>query len=155
MEETLTKTHPLYPNLEIHTSGHVRRLSTGNILTPCTKPTGYKYVTERRQGKKKNLYVHALVAECFLGDRSGKEVNHIDGDKSNNALSNLEYVTHKENMQHAQKSGLLSVTKLPGELTRSVHEAFSKGATIRQITKMFALAHTQVATLRARWSKQV
>lgn len=49
----------------------------------------------------KTLFVHRLVAELFIGDISNLEVNHIDGDKENNCLSNLEICTHKENMEHA------------------------------------------------------
>ena len=52
------------------------------------------------------VYVHQLVAEAFLGPcPEGHEVNHIDTDKSNNVLSNLEYVTRSENLKHAYKNG--------------------------------------------------
>lgn len=53
------------------------------------------------------MAVASLVAEAFIGPRpSGKEINHIDGDHRNNAAGNLEYVTRRENMQHAYRLGL-------------------------------------------------
>lgn len=58
--------------------------------------------------------VHVLVAETFLnGDFEGYEVNHEDGDKTNNHLENLSWVTHSENIRHAYDNGLIkSVRKI-------------------------------------------
>lgn len=52
--------------------------------------------------------VHRIVAEAFIPNPDGfSEVNHIDGDKKNNCASNLEWVTHKKNIEHAIKTGLI------------------------------------------------
>ena len=52
-------------------------------------------------------YLHVLVAEAFLGPcPKGKEANHRDGDRKNNAASNLEFVTHSQNVRHALRLGL-------------------------------------------------
>lgn len=52
-------------------------------------------------------YAHQLVMEAFVGPRpAGMEINHIDGDPSNNRVENLEYVTRKQNMDHAVRMGL-------------------------------------------------
>ena len=64
-----------------------------------------------KNNKYKKFYVHRLVYFTFhkefeINDYS-KEVNHIDGDKTNNKLENLELVTHSENLKHAVKNGLL------------------------------------------------
>lgn len=55
---------------------------------------------------KKNIYVSRLVAEHFIHNKENKkEVNHLDGDKNNNDINNLEWATPKENMQHAYDNG--------------------------------------------------
>lgn len=62
--------------------------------------------------KPKSELVHRIVCQAFLGEQpSGHEVNHKDGDKANNALANLEYVTGKANCIHAVKMGLTIVPK--------------------------------------------
>ena len=58
------------------------------------------------QGKRKNMKVHKLVAITFLGNHNGPILNHKDGDKQNNHLNNLEYVTYSDNINHAYRNGL-------------------------------------------------
>lgn len=70
---------------------------------------GYKKVNISKIGKKsgKQMYVHRLVAELFLGGiPDGMQVNHKDGNKENNHVSNLEVVSAKENIKHMHDSGL-------------------------------------------------
>ena len=55
----------------------------------------------RKEGKRKNFYVHRLVAEAFCERTHGNVVNHIDYNKRNNAASNLEWCTQKENIHHS------------------------------------------------------
>src|SRR5699024_2537407 len=61
-----------------------------------------------KEKKQKTYQVHVLVASAFLEKTEvKKQVNHINGDKLNNNLSNLEFVSPKENMAHAKETGLL------------------------------------------------
>lgn len=62
-------------------------------------------VSLSREGEIFKVYVHRLVAEAFLSDRD-ETVNHIDGNKLNNTLVNLEWVSYSENNSHAFKLGL-------------------------------------------------
>lgn len=69
-------------------------------------PNGYARVCIKVDNKFVDRYVHRLVAESFLGDVEGKQINHLDGNKLNNNVSNLEIVTFKQNISHAVKHKL-------------------------------------------------
>ena len=69
--------------------------------------TGYRSVTLYRVNGKKQYYVHRLVAETFIPNPNNlSDVNHKDGCKTNNILSNLEWCSHSDNQKHAYKNGL-------------------------------------------------
>lgn len=69
--------------------------------------TGYECLKLTKDGVRTHPSVHRLVAEAFIPNPHNKsEVNHIDGDKSNNRVSNLEWVTSSENKIHARDTGL-------------------------------------------------
>ncbi len=68
---------------------------------------GYLYVSIWKNNKSKNNVIHRLVLLTFNG-KSNLSVNHIDGNKENNNLNNLEYCTCKENTNHAIKIGLIN-----------------------------------------------
>lgn len=70
-----------------------------------TNQDGYLILCLSFGQEKASISIHRAVAQTFLGT-SGLQVNHKDGNKKNNVLSNLEYVTPLENIQHAIKSGL-------------------------------------------------
>ncbi len=73
----------------------------------------YLKVTLSKNGKQYQKHIHRLVAEAFIENPDNKEqVNHIDANKYNNNLENLEWVTSKENAQHASSLGLLPKTCL-------------------------------------------
>jgi hypothetical protein len=76
-------------------------------LKKKTLPSGYQYYLLSKQNKKYTRYVHRLVAQAFIPNPSNKpEINHIDGIKSHNCVSNLEWATHSENQKHARATGL-------------------------------------------------
>ncbi len=73
---------------------------------------GYKRINLTVNGVMTGFLVHRLVAEVFVKNpRNLPHVNHIDGEKLNNHPSNLEWVTHKENIHHAYKTGLIKCEK--------------------------------------------
>lgn len=83
---------------------HHKRLGTtqriGKFISSAINSRGYAVVTLHRDGTKKTLAVHRLVAVAFFGEHENMEVNHIDQDRTNNCLDNLEWVTHLANMHH-------------------------------------------------------
>lgn len=79
----------------------------GQKMTPTITPKGYLRVSLMYSGKPHNYMVHRLVAGAFLDNpKNKKEVNHINGDKQDNHVDNLEWVTSSENLIHAYETGL-------------------------------------------------
>jgi hypothetical protein len=102
-----------YENLKfiymVSNLGRVKNTKTSRLLTP--KPTnGYLIVVLTYHGKiYKDHAIHRIVAHTFLENLYGKEyVNHINGDKTDNSIINLEWVTQKENVIHSVNSGLIT-----------------------------------------------
>lgn len=82
--------------------GNSKRIIGLKPLKPKTKKNGYQEVSLSLPGKHKMFYVHRLVATTFIGNiPSGFVVNHKDGNKKNNKISNLEIVTYSENSSHS------------------------------------------------------
>lgn len=79
------------------------------LLKPIINKDGYAFVRLCKNGKVSNKRIHKLVANAFLGE-SNLQVDHLDGNKCNNNLSNLEYVTPKENTNRAWGKGLAKYT---------------------------------------------
>lgn len=98
--------------LAVSDEGRVKsflRHPDGNILKAQVDNKGYLRLTCTIEGEKVRFKVHRLVAEHFVENPEGKEqVNHKDGNKQNNAVSNLEWVTASENALHAVHNGLWS-----------------------------------------------
>ena len=99
---------------QVSNLGRVRNIKkrrgtrVGSILDARTNHGGYVIVGLRGEsGEYKDHRVHVLVAQAFIGPKPvGLDVNHIDGNKENNKVSNLEYVTRSENLRHALLNGL-------------------------------------------------
>jgi len=91
-----------YPNYYVDNEGNIYSKKSRKCLKGMKNASGYVYVTLCANRKKKNMYVHRLVAKYFIDNLHNKKyVNHIDFNKSNNNVKNLEWVTHSENVIHA------------------------------------------------------
>lgn len=109
------------------------------------KPGGYKKVRLYKNNKRKDFYIHRLVAFVFLPKVEGKNViNHIDNNPSNNHVSNLEWCTQYENMQHAKNNNRLNTIgvgiqhKSTGEIYKSIKQA-AQSIGIKQNTLLYQL----------------
>ena len=109
--EAIPNTNDMY-----YVSSHGRVYSKRRkiFLKSCNNQT-YRMILVSINKQRKAYKIHRLVAEAFIPKVSSDRhyVNHIDGDKTNNHVSNLEWVTHEENMEHAFTKGLHSNPKRP------------------------------------------
>lgn len=105
----ITWTNGLY---YVSDMGNVRKIGgkqfkpQGKNLHLCEINSGYLIAKMYVNGKHTQRTVHRLVAEAFLGEQKGMDINHKNGNKKDNRLCNLEYCTRKENMQHCVRNGL-------------------------------------------------
>ena len=112
--------------LMVSSLGNVWSKRSKKILRPSWNPNGRKYVSTKiggRNGVHKTLKISRLVAIAFIDNPQNKpQVNHIDGDKTNDSLSNLEWCTQSENMKHAYRTGLKSHAKGTDSLLSALTE---------------------------------
>ncbi len=97
-----------YENYFIYDNGDVLNTLTDKILKGSIGEHGYKYYRLSKEGKKKMFYAHRLVAEAFIENPNNLPVvNHKDGNKLNNNIENLEWVSYSQNSEHAHKTKLI------------------------------------------------
>lgn len=93
-------------NYSISSLGRVRNDKTNKFLSPRDL-RGYKRIYIYVNGKATDLRIHRLVANAFIPNPNNKpQINHINGNRSDNCVTNLEWCTNAENQKHAYKIGL-------------------------------------------------
>jgi len=103
MKEEQWKIVPSNPLVEASSGGRLRKAGCGKVLNQYRLSNANPYLQAKCGGRR--ILVHRYVIEAFLGP-SALECNHINGVKGDNRIENLEYVTHKGNVQHAYDTGL-------------------------------------------------
>lgn len=97
-----------YNNYLVSDKGNVFSVKSGKILKQSISTGGYPQVNLSENFKRKSINVHRLVAESFIKTNNNKlQVNHIDEDKTNNNVLNLEWVTPKSNCNHGERNNLI------------------------------------------------
>ena len=119
-----------FPNYSVSSTGEIRNDVSGKLKTPRKTRTGYYDVDLYNGGKRSKLRVHRIVGETFIDNPDNKpQINHIDGNKLNNSVENLEWATASENMKHAFENGLAEPSL--GMLGKHNPNAGRKGIPIR------------------------
>lgn len=87
---------------EASTDGDIRSLRTGKLLPKKKMGAGYIKADLHANGDRRQTSAHRVIAATFIGSVDGFEVNHINGDKTDNRVCNLEIVTKSQNEQHSR-----------------------------------------------------
>jgi hypothetical protein len=140
--------------------GRVRRAvaghgtQAGREMIQRPNSNGYPRVDLYRDGRKKSVLVHLLVARAFLGPcPEGHEVNHRDTNPANPALTNLEYVTHAGNMRHASTHGNIArgerspSARLTAEKVRAIR---ASGESMEKLAARFGVGLTTIFNVKRR-----
>ena len=116
--------------------------------------TGYKFCQLYKNKKMYNKTIHSLVAETFLVKEILKDtVNHIDGNKHNNCVENLEWCTNEYNHEHATKNGLkakgsgVSTSKLNENSVHAIKYFLKKGLTHQEISIAFNISRVTITLI--------
>ena len=96
-----------YDGFSVDEDLNIYNTRTGRKLTPHMGSDGYiQVIRHDANGKSHHQRVHVILAHCFIPNPNGyKYINHIDSDKTNNSLDNLEWCTNSHNVQHGWDSG--------------------------------------------------
>lgn len=128
----------------------------GRPMKPSPNSDGYMTTILTMNGKNYTIAIHRLVAITFIPNPLNlPEVNHKDGDKSNNDVSNLEWVSHKENMIHANDNGLRSKihgndnpnNKYSSELIHEACRLLENWMSPIEVSRKLGISHTVVKSI--------
>jgi len=147
-------------NYSISETGVVTNITTG-VIKKSQIWQGYSTVQLWVKGNVKNLFIHRLVAIAFVPNPYNKPfINHKNGIRSDNALENLEWCTHQENMQHAYDTGLHiphrkkcnlgekgGMCKITEEIARDIINSTDKQ---RSLAEKYGISQTQVHRIKSR-----
>lgn len=157
------KTVPDYEDYQGSNFGRVKSFKQGKarIMKPVFVNEGYLQIMLCKDGKSKWIRVHQLVALCFIPNPEGKpQVNHRDGFKLNNHVSNLEWVTASENTKHAHDKGLATSgedcykAKLTNEQVRYVRDN-PDGLDIAQLAERFGVSDGTIGDILTQRAKKI
>lgn len=137
---------------QVSNNGLVMNKKTSRVLKQSVRNEGgYLSVTLYHSGKSKSLYVHRLVALAFVdGYFPGAEVNHKDGDTTNNHYTNLEWVTSQQNHDHKVAMGLTSRKGLSEVTDNSVVELLRKGNSEREVSRITGISRKVIHRLNTK-----
>lgn len=112
--------------------GKPPRYEKEKLLTPAKHHKGYVKAQLRKNNNTKAFFIHRLVAQAFIPNPEGKAtVNHKDGNKVNNTVVNLEWLSNQENMKHAYATGIRDNSKVNEMRKRPVAQYSKDGQLVR------------------------
>lgn len=137
----------------------IGKKSKYRILVPMIHQQGYERVRLSVSGKHRFFLIHRLVAEAFIFNPDQKAtVNHIDGNKRNNCVENLEWATQSENNLHAHRTGLASTTerqikssclraKITKQQVEDIIKLHKQAYSLLDLSKLYQISKSQVCRI--------
>ena len=162
-KELIIQKHFKYIDYMCDIEGNIYSLKTNKYLTAGINSAGYRVVTLTHNKVRKQYRVHRFIMEAFLNREIKQEyvINHIDGDKSNNKLSNLEEITYSDNTKHAVRLGLMKpqlgenngMSFLTEDCVRNIIRNIQQGYDNSVIAEEFKIEDKHVSLIRnkKRW----
>lgn len=141
-----------YEDYLISNLGNVKSIKNNSerLLKQGLGSSGYYNVALCKDGKPKTFRIHQLVASHFIEEANNKIVNHIDGNKLNNCVTNLEYVSYSENIQHAYNTNLRKTgenvycAKLTDKEVLDIRKLLGYNYTRKQLSDMYKVSETTI-----------
>lgn len=153
MEELFEK---VGDNYLVSNNGVVINIKRDIVMKTRFDKQGYEVLVLQLNGRPTNCSIHRLVATCFLDNPYNlPQVNHIDGVKSNNIVSNLEWVTPSQNNQHAYDLSLRKQgeehhkAKLNASDVNEIRDRLANGESHRYIASCYAVGRTTISKIAA------
>jgi len=143
---------PSFSDYYVSIDGRIlsKKTENGKILSPIVSRSGHMYVFLYKNRKMFKVWVHRAVLEAFFGPPGkGQECRHLDGNPSNNHISNLSWGTRKENIEDKWRHGTMPIpheskdTKLKPTDIPLIHGLQGKKSS-RSVGKMFGTSHTTI-----------
>ena len=119
--------------------GNIWSIKRNAVLKPRIRKNGYAYVCLCKDGVAKDFIVHRLVAGAYLGDIENMDVNHINGNRADNNVANLEIVSRSTNLLHGMHVLRTKNAKLTHDQVGQVKRMVASGMTQTDVAKKFGV----------------
>jgi len=143
-----------YPNYEIDNNGIIYN-KYGNQISPCKNNKGYLRVSLSHNTIKKSFLIHRLVAIHFIPNLNNyDQVNHIDGNKTNNSITNLEWCSASDNIKHSFKIGKSNYKgenngrcKISNIVISQIKDDFKQGLKRKELSLKYNISYSHIVSI--------